>query len=426
VLNLEPDKTSRVERSVIVIRSLFSDSKFSKIFLGIAFSFTLILGSTFAANINLNDNQAIQFGQGIAQTIACDNDVIVTPYSAFQNDSGAGSFKFSSIKISQIDMETCHGKTLRIDVYNNNLGQLSNVVDNDGTVVEFAISNGFFIVSEDIDAEIDTSRAGPPYVGEIILTFNHPKINSDLVDSISLQSSEKDIEYSNFLIHYDFSNSNTYSGSGTQVNDLRNNVSAEMSNPSMFHSEFGGYLAIDGPSNFLGTTTDSTPLFLQRGNLGAQSVVLWVRPKSDGIIFDEQGESNFNSYGWHDSQIEIYEGKFRFRVWNMASPYLTHPSEISSPDETNPEGVWYHIALVYDGTYLRAFINGVESYTTTSRQTPWQSYSPTYFGFGANDTTNMYIGTGATFDLATVRIYSRALSNEEINNLYTSSLSRFS
>ena len=53
----------------------------------ILFSF---LGNTLASNISLNDNQSVEFGQGITQTIACDNDVEITPYSNFINgNSGA-------------------------------------------------------------------------------------------------------------------------------------------------------------------------------------------------------------------------------------------------------------------------------------------------------------------------------------------------
>ena len=54
----------------------------------ILFSF---LGNTLASNISLNDNQSVEFGQGIAQTIACDNDVEITPYSHFINGNSSAT-----------------------------------------------------------------------------------------------------------------------------------------------------------------------------------------------------------------------------------------------------------------------------------------------------------------------------------------------
>jgi hypothetical protein len=84
--------------------------------LGIAFSFTLILGSTFAANINLNNNQSVEFGQGVVQTVACDQEVTLTPYSSFVNEPGGGSFKFTSLTVTGID-EECDGKVFTIKAY---------------------------------------------------------------------------------------------------------------------------------------------------------------------------------------------------------------------------------------------------------------------------------------------------------------------
>ena len=80
----------------------------------------LALGSTFAANINLNGGGNVEFGQGVLTTTACDEDgITVTPFSTFVNATGAGSHKLSSIRISGIDSSegACEGKTFRIRAY---------------------------------------------------------------------------------------------------------------------------------------------------------------------------------------------------------------------------------------------------------------------------------------------------------------------
>lgn len=80
---------------------------------------TIALGSTLAASINLNNSGPVEFGQGIAQTTACDNDITITPFSTFVNEAGAGSYKFTSLRVSEIDStsEKCSSKTFVIKAY---------------------------------------------------------------------------------------------------------------------------------------------------------------------------------------------------------------------------------------------------------------------------------------------------------------------
>jgi len=80
----------------------------------------LALGSTFAANINLNTDNNVEFGQGVVTTTACDDDgITVTPFSTFINATGGGEHRLSSIRLSGIDSSegACQGKTFRIRAY---------------------------------------------------------------------------------------------------------------------------------------------------------------------------------------------------------------------------------------------------------------------------------------------------------------------
>ena len=103
------------------------NSKPLKLILGVgALAAVIGLGSTFAANIQLNTGAPIEFGQGVAQTTACDSDVILTPISTFVNADGGGEFKFTAITLSGLDTtdqteispQGCAGKILTIKVYN--------------------------------------------------------------------------------------------------------------------------------------------------------------------------------------------------------------------------------------------------------------------------------------------------------------------
>jgi len=83
------------------------------------------IGSTFAANININNNDTSEFGQGFTETVYCGaNDggepyiITVQPISAFVNASDPANAKFelSGVKISDIPT-ACEGKDFVISAY---------------------------------------------------------------------------------------------------------------------------------------------------------------------------------------------------------------------------------------------------------------------------------------------------------------------
>ena len=111
---------------------------------------TIVIGSTLAASINLNNGGPVEFGQGVTQTTSCDSQVEVTPTSSFVNADGGGDFKFSAITLSDLDgtdqsesSEGCAGKSFTIKAYDSYGYQLQPSyeisVDSDGN---FTSSSG--------------------------------------------------------------------------------------------------------------------------------------------------------------------------------------------------------------------------------------------------------------------------------------------
>ena len=109
--------------------------------------------STFASNITLNIGGNVEFGQGVAQATTCDDDITVTPYSIFVNETGGGEFKFSSLKISGIDSTSgkCSGKTFLIKAYSDsglldlfNYSDIANSQDVDYSSIEIGDNAGVF------------------------------------------------------------------------------------------------------------------------------------------------------------------------------------------------------------------------------------------------------------------------------------------
>ena len=91
-----------------------------KLFLGVGVLVGVIaLGSTLAASINLNSGGPIEFGQGVAQTVACDPDgVELTPFSKFNNSEVDAAFYFSSVKVSGVS-SNCVDITFKLRAFMN-------------------------------------------------------------------------------------------------------------------------------------------------------------------------------------------------------------------------------------------------------------------------------------------------------------------
>jgi hypothetical protein len=111
------------------------------------------LGSTLAASLNLNSGAPVEFGQGVVQATACDDEITITPYSTFVNEEGGGDYYFSSLKISGIDSSEgkCSGKRFLIKAYSDeaivplvNYEDLTIPIDEDYNFVEIANDGGEF------------------------------------------------------------------------------------------------------------------------------------------------------------------------------------------------------------------------------------------------------------------------------------------
>ena len=110
-LNIYPEEN--IERS-----KNKKNKKFIRVLLGIfLLALVPLFKSTFAAQITIA-NGPVQFGQGVVQAVACDAEILVSPESAFVNESGAGSYKLLQVVLTDID-EDCAGKAFAIKIYDD-------------------------------------------------------------------------------------------------------------------------------------------------------------------------------------------------------------------------------------------------------------------------------------------------------------------
>ena len=151
-----------------------------------------VLGSTLAANISLGSGSALEFGQGVQVTSACDNAITLTPKAVFVNGASP-SFMLSTIAFTDVDAAsttTCQGKTLSLNAY----GDTSN------TPVQIATagSSALTTATIGITSTTPTSAAGT-VIGNVSgggtnalafeLGFTTPSATSGAIYKLTLQSS---------------------------------------------------------------------------------------------------------------------------------------------------------------------------------------------------------------------------------------------
>ena len=91
----------------------------SKIVFGVAvMGFIPFIMSTFAASVTVG-NGALEFGQGSQQALACDSKIYIAMGEEWQaapatNDPSAGFFRVRAVTVSNLDLQNCAGKKLRI------------------------------------------------------------------------------------------------------------------------------------------------------------------------------------------------------------------------------------------------------------------------------------------------------------------------
>lgn len=200
----------------------------------------------------------------------------------------------------------------------------------------------------------------------------------------------------------DSANRRSYPGTGTSWRDLSGNGNVGTLTNGVTYSGQG--MSFDGMN-------DRVDLGTQSLSNSARTVSGWIRLNATSInhaLLDGSTNTSFG-FGLH---LRITNGNV-LRFWNYdANANATGATVLSS-------GIWYHVCGTFDGvTTNRVYLNGVFDGSNTGDSTNSVSGS---FNIGASTLLN-YFTNGSIDD---VRIYSRALTNQEILTLYNVSRRRF-
>lgn len=227
---------------------------------------------------------------------------------------------------------------------------------------------------------------------------------------IGLPIQQSVLPKNSLVVNYDFSKSSSFTRGATTVTNIAGTASGNatlVSSPIFMNSL--GYVSFNGSTQYF--VTPDLRSYFKPANASVQksfTMSLWVYPTQlNGVIVSELN-SQTPSGGWHASNIEIANGIFKFRVW--ASSDAISSSSV-------PLNQWYHLALVYDGTKSKAYLNGILLGTQTiDRELP-TSYQ--HYAIAAPETTQMGSGGGyGEFNLAQYKLYQLPLSDADILQEY--------
>ncbi len=169
------------------------------------------------------------------------------------------------------------------------------------------------------------------------------------------------------------------------------------------NAKYGNGCEFDGTNDEINTASDFSS---QITGIDTVTISGWVNPSITPSVFDaffgiRSGSVNFyvlRLSGTNNLECRINTGS--------GSGFID-----ASPTPTITPGVWQHIALVYNGSNIFCYINGVQEGTATVSGNFASSSLP--FDVGNDVNNNFFEGF-----IDEVRMYSRALSEDEIRTQY--------
>ena len=228
-------------------------------------------------------------------------------------------------------------------------------------------------------------------------------IHFTALGQIGLPIQQSLLPKNNLVVNYDFSKPASFTRGNAFVTNIAASGNGSVVNAPIFMNSLG-FIELDGVNEYL-VTPNVRPYFKSVNSSVQKSFTmsLWVYPTAlNGVIVSEL-DSQTPSSGFHATNIEIVNGFIKYRVWD--SPIITTSLALNL-------NRWYHIAMVYNGTSVKAYLNGVLQGTqTAARDIP--SIAQNY-AIGASETTYMGSGVYGKFNLAQFKLYNLPLSDLDI------------
>lgn len=159
------------------------------------------------------------------------------------------------------------------------------------------------------------------------------------------------------VAHYTFDE-----GSGaTTVDASGNNNTATLQGPTWVAGQSGQALSFDGVDDYVDCTASSS--LAVGGSLSNASWAFWINPEHDGR---EGGSDTILYKGRWYSGRQFYDIFHRSDYWGLAQEGVINirvsdnwSKQIVSSNGIIQNDQWSHVVVVYDGTNISFYINGV-------------------------------------------------------------------
>jgi len=226
------------------------------------------------------------------------------------------------------------------------------------------------------------------------------------IGQIGLPIQQSVLPKNSLVVNYDFSKSASFTRGNSFVTSIAASGNASIVNAPIFMNSLG-FVSLDGINEYV-MTPNLRPYF-KTVNASAQksfTMSLWIYPSAlNGVIISEHDSQTLNT-SYFTSNIELVNGIIKYKVWDGT---VISSSAIAL-------NRWYHIAMVYNGSAVKAYLNGV----LIGSQTYDRTLPPSgqYYGIGSQTTTNMGSGAFGKFNLAQFKLYNLPLSDLDILQEY--------
>lgn len=205
----------------------------------------------------------------------------------------------------------------------------------------------------------------------------------------------------------------SYPGSGTLWKDLTiNGANGTLTNGTTFNSSNGGSIVFDGTDDYM-----VVPTFSNKPTT-AITCESWIKPTKPTVSGTIRGGAISSSNSMYLGIIDSVDGGNTFA---MHWANQTNNSRVYNWNGIIPNNSWSYLVGTYDGTTARAYLNGVEIWSTPQTGTiPDATYYVGTYGGSVVDGTHNFNGY-----IPIARIYNRALTPQEISQNYNATKSRF-
>ena len=319
---------------------------------------------------------------------ACKKKDINDPQNSYNLNNLVASADF--------DWETSRNVNFRIFSKETSIIQISSV---DGNII---YHSGFYIVYDSISEGYEVSVNFPKYVDEVVINSEPVSIISD---DIEFTFSNKNL----ILKNYNSSNQSLYQGSlislwhldensGTTAFDSEDGNNGTIYGASWTEGISGSALHFNGEDDYV-SAPDADNLDLT----DSLTIMAWAKTEENKTAKVAQ-KGDWDGYS---IALDVWNGwKCSIRMADNTKHGLKWEEGIPLFDE------WYHIALTYNGSQLKLYVNGQEKNSKAVSGSLKVNQRPVCFG-SDEGAQKFFKGT-----IDEIYIYGRALGSEEIQEIY--------